>query len=489
MPRVLPVQLDWKPDRNRSVPVYQQIVRFVCTKVSRGEWPIGTRLPAQRALAEQLGVNRSTVATAIDELTARGLLQSRHGAGTQVASNTWSLLLPAAPDWSAYVASGFFEANRATVQAINRLEFEPDMLRLGTGELDPRLFPTAMWKKALDKVGERVCSLGYLEPLGLLELRNELSAYMETLGVRAPASCILITSGALQALQLISVCLLKSGSTVYTEAPSYLQSLRVFQSAGMRLSGVPMDEAGLQFWKLAPSLQSAAGKRSSILYTIPTNQNPTGITMPNGRRTDLTAFCLANRLPAIEDGAYHELCYEGAPPNLLKSLDKSGAVIYLGSASKTLAPGLRIGWIVAAEPIVQRLGDVKMQMDYGASSVSQWIFAEFLARGFYSGAYLPQLRTALRQRRDAAAAILEKYFKGLATWRVPAGGFYIWLTLRKAISLDKLFQQAVRAKILLNPGDLYDFSGNNSLRMSYAYTTPAEFERAAKTLAAMLEAI
>lgn len=307
MKRTSPIHIDWKPDRRSSKPVYQQIIQFVCDKVASGEWPIGTRLPSQRKMAELFGINRSTVTTAIDELASYGIIAGCHGAGTQIASNTWSLLLSPAPDWSRFISSGFFQENNNTIQAINRLEFVPDIMRLGTGELDPRLFPSDMWQNILQKISRQVTSLGYLEPLGLLELRKAISAYMEKLGIIAPPSCILITSGALQALQLISVCLLQSGSTVFTEAPTYLKSLQVFQSAGMKLSGVPMDREGMQYWKLASALKTDRLQGSSILYTIPTNQNPTGITMPDSRRKDLMNFCVENRLPIIEDGAYYSI--------------------------------------------------------------------------------------------------------------------------------------------------------------------------------------
>ena len=390
------------------------------------------------------------------------------------------------PDWNKFIASGFFRANNNTIQTINRLEFVSRMTRLGTGELDPRLFPTGMWRRVIQSVGDRVENLGYQEPLGLPYLRQTISEHMKELGVNAPPSCILITSGALQALHLISACLLQRGSTVFTEAPTYLKSLQIFQSAGMKLSGVPIDMDGLQYWKLAPMLKAESSQRASILYTIPTNQNPTGITMPDSRRADLMKFCVENRLPIIEDCSYHELCYDGPPPTPLKAFDKTGTVIYLGSASKTLAPGLRIGWIIAPEPIVQRMGDVKMQMDYGASSVSQWILAEFLSSGLYSE-YLGSLKRELRNRRDHALSVLGKYYQKLATWNTPTGGFYIWLTFRDPIVTERLFEKAVKAGILLNPGDMYDFGRNNSLRLSYAYTTCEEFECGALKLARIIE--
>ena len=345
MKKATPVQINWKPDKNNPVPLYQQIVDYIYQKISSGDWPVGTRLPSQRALAEQFDVNRSTITSALDELTAFGIIRSGHGAGTLVINNTWGLMLPEFQKWEKYVTSGSFMENNQTIQTINRMEFEENIIRLGTGELDPRIFPKDKWNQVLKNLTPQIQSLGYLGPLGLPELQEALARHLASCGIHTSPSNILVTSGALQALQLISVALLKPGSTVYTEAPSYMKSLQVFQSAGMRLSGVPMDEYGIQYWKLQNKTSLQSGHHSSILYTIPTNQNPTGITMDEGRRQELIDYCVSCQLPIIEDGAYLELCYAQEQPKTLKELDQSGMVIYLGTASKTLAPGLRIGWI------------------------------------------------------------------------------------------------------------------------------------------------
>ena len=179
-------------------------------------------------------------------------------------------------------------------------------------------------------------------------LREAIAEHMCRTGVACTPSQVLITSGALQALQMISVSLLSNGSTVFAEAPSYIKSLQVFQSAGMRLSGVPMDGDGLRVDALERALRAQRGGSDAVLYTIPTNHNPTGITMRDARRHELIACCVANRLPIIEDNAYQDLYFDGPTPTPLKTLDKTGMVITLGSASKALSPGLRIGWLVAS---------------------------------------------------------------------------------------------------------------------------------------------
>lgn len=478
MKRVRPIQIDWKPNKNLDTPVYRQIVQYICDKVASGAWSIGTRLPSQRSLATSFAVNRSTISTAIDELTSYGIISGKSGAGTQIVSNTWSLMLPTAPNWKKLISAGYLQENNRRLQQINRLEFDPEMIRLGTGELDPRLFPQKMWTEIMQKLSTEITSLGYAEPLGILELREAIARHMQKLGVDASPQNILITSGALQGLQLIASCMLKDGSTVFTEAPTYLKSLQMFQSVGLNLDGIPMDHDGLEYWQIEKELKKSD---TSILYTIPTNQNPTGITMSNLRRKELIEFCTKNRLPIIEDGVYQELCFDNEQILPLKAIDDNGMVMYIGSASKTLAPGLRIGWVIAAEPIIQRLGDAKMQMDYGASSLSQLVFTEFLNSGKYDQ-YLVDLKRILKKRRDNALETLNKYFKNIATWDEPVGGFYIWLTFNDGVEVDNLVDRAIEENILLNPGDIYDFKRNRSLRLSFAYVTCGEFEKAINTL-------
>lgn len=240
------IELDWKPVKSSPIPLYIQIKDFIKEKIETGEWTVGTKIPPQRTLARALGVNRSTVVAAVEELIAEGLLEGKSGSGTKVINNTWSLMTSAPPpDWNSYVQAGIHQPNLPTIQEINKAEFDPNIIRLGTGELSPDLFPREMMKQIINRVSDRIDSLGYEEPKGLLFLREQLSKYLKTNGIEASPSSILIVSGALQALQLISIALLKRGSTIFLEKPSYLYSLHVFQSAGMRLFGLPLDENGV----------------------------------------------------------------------------------------------------------------------------------------------------------------------------------------------------------------------------------------------------
>lgn len=408
MKRHIPVQIEWHPDPAQPVPVYRQILEWMYGKIESGEWPAGTRLPSQREMARHFQVNRSTLNQALKPLLEAGVLQGRGSQGTVVASTAWSLRLPVQPDWNRYMTAGYFRANQEVVQAINTLEFDDRLVRLGTGELDPRLFPQDAFRQTMRDVADTITSLGYVEPLGMPTLRQALADYARKRGLIVAPSSILITSGALQGLQLISAGLLRGGATVYVEDPTYVKSLQVFQSAHLRLCGLPMDDQGLSLEALEKHLRQSSDRGNSVLYTIPTNHNPTGRTLSRRRRIQLLELCNRYDLPIIEDGAYEELTFDGTPPPSLKSLDPGGRVLYLGSVSKSLAPGLRIGWMIAPEPVVQRLGDVKMQIDYGASSLSQQVLARFLTSGRYEQ-YLDGLRCELQRRCQAACQSLADF--------------------------------------------------------------------------------
>lgn len=475
------VRIEWQPDKNSRIPLYKQIAEYVSNKVSSGDWTVGNKLPAQREMAKAFGVNRSTIVSAMEELMSYGMIEASFGGGTRIASNTWSLLMSSPPDWNKYITSGPFKANVPTIQVINRLEFDERYIRLGTGELSPKLYPKAIMEDVFKALPMRISSLNYLGPLGLPELQESISKRLMKKGIDAKPSNILITSGSLQALQLISVCMLKPGAAVFTEAPTYLKSLQVFQSAGMNFSGVPMDRSGMMYWKIE-KVQSG-----SLLYTIPTHHNPTGIIMSNGRRKEVFDFCSNHRLPILEDDAYGDLWFEGEKPPLpMKSMDNNGMILYTGTISKTLAPGIRIGWLVGPESVVDRLGDVKMQMDYGASSLSQWALTELFEGGSYDE-YLKELCCKLKERRDIVLAALEKHFGDIAEWNTPTGGFYIWVHIKSKIPSDKLFHEALSKNILLNPGNIYDYKENKSIRLSYAYADKKDLEKGIEILGKIIK--
>ncbi len=240
-----------------------------------------------------------------------------------------------------------------------------------------------------------------------------------------------------------------------------------------------MDESGIKTDHLpAYRRQYEAG----LLYTIPSFHNPTGTVMSLKRRKELIALARNHRLPVIEDDAYGDIWIDKEPPPPLKSMDGEGNVLYIGTLSKTVSPGLRIGWVVAPEPVADRLADIKMQTDYGSSALSQWAACQWLSSGRYEERLL-RLRKELKIRRDAALRFLERYAEDIAEWRVPEGGFYIWVTFHQTIAVQKLFTRALEAGVLINPGALYLPEDRQSLRLSYSYASLPGLEKGIQTIA------
>ncbi|MCM3759917.1 PLP-dependent aminotransferase family protein [Alkalihalobacillus oceani] len=476
-------EVNWKPVKSSSTPLYLQIVNYIRNKIMSGEWTIGTKLPSQRQLAACFEVNRSTVITALQELIAEGLLEAKTGSSTFVANNTWNVLATSSPNWPEYVQAGIHQPNRSLIQQINKAEAEPATLRLGTGELGSELIPTDEMKQMLISKQHQSLSLGYEEPKGNAQLRETLSRYLRKKGIQASPSSILIVSGGLQALQLIAWGLLRKGSVILHEAPSYLNSLSMFESVGIRGVGIPLDRHGLQMESL---VRLKRQHDAALLYTIPSFHNPTGAVMSEERRKQLTEIAHRETLPLIEDDVYGDLWFEDAPPPPLKADDRGGNVLYLGSVSKALSPGLRIGWLVGPEQVIDRLADIKMQTDYGSSSLSQAVVNQWIQSGKYDD-HLSQLRVSLLKRRNLTLDILRHCLSDCCTWNIPAGGFYIWLRLQKRFSARKLFQLALQKGILLNPGSVYDKMDDSHIRLSYAYPSESELVQGLQRLAQLIK--
>ncbi|PGZ69166.1 PLP-dependent aminotransferase family protein [Bacillus sp. AFS029637] len=469
---------------HKKTPKYQQIVDYIKEKIENGEWPIGSKIPSQRQLAKLFHVNRSTVITALDEIMADGLIQGQIGVGTIVTNNTWSLLATnPPPDWSEYVKAGIHKPSKLMVREINEAEANKKLIQLSKGELSPDLFPIETMQAIMKNVSTELDYFGYEEQKGFYPLREAISTYVKTFGIHVSPNSILIVSGALQALQLISIGLLHRESTVLLEQPSYLYSLHVFQSANIHLSGISMDHHGILPSDLLKRIKYS--QKQNILYSIPCFQNPTGILMSKERRKEILKICEKEQLPIIEDDIYRELWIDEQPPVPLKSMDKHGHVLYIGSLSKTLTPGLRIGWIIGPEPVIDRLSDIKMQTDYGSSSLSQRVAAEWINKGFYED-HVANVRIHLKKRRLMMIQALNEYCTDIATWDVPTGGVFIWIKIVPNIPMKKLFSEALSKGLLLNPGRIYEEKSDQCIRLSYGYATSEQITNGIKLLSGLI---
>lgn len=461
------LEIRWKPDRDVKTPIYDQIVTYITGRIMSGEWPAEAVVPTQRELAAIFGVNRSTVVTALEELKSRGLLETAGKLGTRISASKDVAGQKGQPDWAYHIREGVHFSNDETIQQINRLETTPGMIRLSSGEISPNLYPQEAMRRVLVELSENLGSMGYEEPRGSMLLREQICLYLKRSGINVSPACILIVSGALQAIQLIAMGLLQAGSMVLMERPSYLYSLNILPSMGMRRYGVPVDSQGLR----ADLLEDFKPRNhQALLYVNPNFQNPTGTVMSEGRRQELMSICSRERIPVVEDDVYRELWLDKPLPASLKSRDDQGLVLHVGSVSKTLSPGLRIGWIAGPETVIERLSDLKMQADYGSSSLAQAAVAQWMKQG-HCEQHMENLRGQLAIRRDVAIQALNTYFSDIARWEIPAGGFYVWMEILAPVRISQVFEEAIKAGVLFYPGYLYDTETNQYMRLSYSHAT------------------
>lgn len=450
----------------------RRIAADLADRINRGDLPPGARLPSERALAAQLGVHRSTAALAYAELEADGLVERRRGSGTTVSGDLWGV----SPDWPRYLSGSAFRPTDALLRRIRDARRVDGAIDLSEGSVGQELLPTGLVAGLL-RDGDPAPDLGYPHQLGDPALRAAVAAdFARRHGVAPPdPETVLVTAGAQQALYLIARVLLRPGDAVAVERPSYAYSLPLFQSAGLRLVPLPMDGEGADPAGLRPL---ADRHRLRLAIVNPTFQNPTATVMPRARRERLLAECRALNLPLVEDDAYARLAFADDAPPPLKALDADGRVLHLGTLSKAAAPGLRIGWVIGPAPVVARLADARLQVDFGADRIAQWLAARLVGADAWEG-HLDTLRSALRSRRDALARELAAAFGPDLAFALPAGGMYLWARWATPGDDRRRLEAAARQGVVIAPGRLYG-APDGYVRLTFARgdeTTLAEAVR------------
>ncbi len=471
----------WKPDSNSKTALFRQIAIYFEQEITEGKLQPGSQLPPERKLAEILEVNRSTITSAYVELRATGLIESRQGSGYRVSETMWGVKTKQIPNWKRYAERGVFLPCAPLQFRIRQVMCQPGIVNLACGEPNEELYPNKLLAYAMSKIQVEF-SLSYPEPAGLLALRMQLSHYLkENLQISVGEDEILITAGAQQALHLITQCLLNPGDAVGIEGPSYFYSLPLFQSVGLRILQIPMDKDGLI---LSEITQLYNRYRIKMVFTNQTLQNPTGITLSSDRRRKLLEICQKLGIPIVEDDPYHDLFFDGRKVLPIKALDNGHTVLYIGSLSKTVAPGLRIGWIIGPKNIVERLADAKQQMDFGTSTVVQYLASEYLKSEKREN-HLEMVRTQLKYRRDVMLSHL-KDFSHLADYIRPKGGFNIWCRLKKPVPDNDLLEACIRNGVVIRPGGVFG-SELGYFRLTYANCTSNMAEQGLKRLRLALD--
>ncbi len=460
------VELSWSPDTESHIPLFRQLTSQLRDQILAGTLGPGTRLPPQRVLAQQLGVNRSTVVAAYEELQADGLVAGHAGGGTIVVRCEGSALANSYFDWHDMIDRGSFVHDRSLAAEVARARTMPGITSVAQGELAPDLCPATTLRALFHEAPITDEMLGYEDMYGYGPLRVAVAAMLAERGAPVAPSNVLILAGAQQGLYLICRGLLQAGDTVIVESPSYLLTLGVLQMAGIRILRAPVDQHGLVPGALEELL---ARHRIAMIFTTPAYQNPTGAMLSTARRATLLGLCESYRVPIVEDDVYGDLGFDGARPIPLRSRDRNGHVIYVSSISKSVTPGLRTGWLVAPTPVVNRLAEMKYQMQYGSSMIPQWVAEQWLTRGHHR-AHLAHVTGELQARRDVLERGLRHHFGPLMNWHQPHGGFHLWTRVHAPVTSTALFRAALQAGIAIKPGSLYGVPARQAwIRLSFQH--------------------
>lgn len=363
-----------------------------------------------------------------------------------------------------------------------------DMISFSGGMPDVRLVPKEVLYKAMEGTIEQDSgmALQYGSTDGRPQTKAIVRMLMEEIGVKDLVDAdVAITTGAQQCLDLIAKTFINPGDVIITEAPTYVGALQAFSAYQPTIKAVPFDDEGMRMDLLEETLKELGPRGAKFLYTIPTFQNPGGVTMTVERRKELLRLCKEYDIPVIEDDPYSRLRYAGDPVPALRSM--SDEVVYLGTFSKIFAPGLRLGWMVAPRAILSKVLLTKQGTDLCGSAFNQ-VVAEHYFTDTPWRETLNGFIDRYQSRRNAMLEALEEYFPKEVTWTNPEGGFFLWITLPEYIDTDQLLPVALDKGITFVPGSgCYPDGRSNSMRLAFCYEAEDDIREGIRRLAEVID--
>jgi GntR family transcriptional regulator/MocR family aminotransferase len=470
-------------DSAREQPLFLQLARAIANDIQRSRLKPGEALPGSRELAERLGINRNTVIAGYGELAAEGLVRTRIGGGTFVAESVITPFAPHAPaaDCPTYPLMPSVSRLPPVITPI------PGALNLSIGMPDVRLFPAAAMARAFRRaIGQRGRALlAYADPCGHPRLREELAAMLaRTRGLPVAPDNLMVTRSIEQAIDLVARMLLQPGDIVAVEAFGYPPAWSVLKLAGARLMPLPLDEDGLDIDALEALL---ARQPVRAVFLTPHHQFPTTVVMSHAKRMRLAGLALSHGFAIIEDDYDHEFHYAGKPILPIASGAGRANVIYLGSLSNLLAPGISTGFVVAPASVFERLASLRAASDAQGDAAMECAIAEL----FEDGELLRHVRRVRRiyaARRDALAASLIRHLGSAVTFRIPAGGTGLWLHVDDAIDVAAWSLAGQREGVQFFGAGRYEFFQREQpfVRLGFCHHDENELDEAVRRMARAL---
>lgn len=398
-------------------------------------------------------------------------------------------------NWNSCFARRTSRMKRSAVREILKVTGQPDIISFAGGLPAADLFPIPKVQAAAQAVFKRVGGqcLQYAQTEGLPDLRQWIARHASRPGLTVHPENVLVTSGAQQALDLVGRVMLDDGDRVLVENPTYLALLSAWRPFGVQFVSTASDQSGMC---LDGFEELALKNRPKLLYLVPNFQNPKGATLSLDRRRKWVAWLKSCNVVTVEDDPYGPLRYDGQPLPSLFELDAQvmrgsgleSRVIHVGSFSKILMPGLRVGWVVAARPVIEKLVQAKQAADLHTSSFCQHIVLELVEHGFLDE-FVPLLCRTYRERRDQMIESLQRHLSGLATWTRPQGGMFLMVTLSPEINATALLQEALKQKVAYVPGEEFHLNGEgiHTMRLNFSNPHPAAIEAGIARLAAAIK--
>ncbi|HUV15458.1 MAG TPA: PLP-dependent aminotransferase family protein [Pelolinea sp.] len=373
---------------------------------------------------------------------------------------------------------------------------KPDVISFAGGMPAPEVFPIEQFKQACVKVLDEngPACLQYGSTDGYLPLREMIARHTGRYGINVTSDNILITSGSQQALDLIGKIFINPGDRVLVESPTYVGAIQAWRAYGAEFIPVPFDGDGMRTDDLEARLR--AGPK--FIYVLPNFQNPTGVTLSYERRLKLIELADRYGVPIIEDDPYGQLRYEGENLPAIEVLDSqtrlqsdcySGNVIYLSTFSKTLAPGIRLAWVIAPPEIINKLMLAKQGADLHTSTFNQ-IVAHEVAKGGFLNKHVKLIRQVYKERLDVMIETLSEHMPASIKWTKPQGGLFLWVTAPDFINCQDLFDDAVKEKVAFVPGITFyaEGGGHNSMRLNFSNATPEKINEGIARLSRVMKA-
>jgi 2-aminoadipate transaminase len=395
--------------------------------------------------------------------------------------------------WTSRYAQRTKRVSSSAIRELLKITQRPGMISFAGGLPAPEVFPIERFEEACHHVLEKhgAAALQYGATEGYEPLREMIACNMARYGVLAKVEHVMITSGSQQALDLIGKLFINAGDRVLVEAPTYLGALQAFNVYGAEYISVPIDKDGLRTDLLDQSLRSGP----KFMYVLPNFQNPAGTTLSEPRRHELVLLADKYGIPIIEDDPYGQLRYEGEHLAPLVVLDREnlrrdngysiGNVIYLSTFSKTLAPGLRLGWIVAPPEIISKLVQLKQGADLHTSTFNQFVAYE-VANGGFLDQHVKLIRQVYRERRDVMLQSLKEFFPSDVTWTHPQGGLFLWVTLPEGVDSAKIFESALQQNVAFVSGASFyannGHEGSRHMRLNFSNATPEHIREGIRRL-------